>query len=134
MKIEKIVILGGGVSGCTVAASLVGALANTGIAICVIEPGQAEADNNEEVVTLSPYTQVFNESIGLDEAKTLAYTQGAFNLGFRFKGWQQSAQQFLQTYGSYGVDFEGIGFQNFYTMLGKNRKLENYDRSASWIK
>src|SRR5690606_12265318 len=119
-------ILGGGVSGCAVAASLVNALANTGIAIYVVEQDQAEAEHND-VVTMSPYTQVFNESIGLDEAQALAYTQGAFNLGFNFKGWQKPVRQFLQTYGSYGVDFENIAFQNFYTMLGKTRKLRAYD-------
>lgn len=125
MKLEKIVILGGGVTGCVVAASLINALANSGIAIIVIELAEDEAEKHE-AITLSPYTQVFHEALGLDEAQVLAYTQGTFNLGTSFKGWSGTASHFLQTYAGYGVDFHGVEFQHFYNKFKDTQQLTDY--------
>lgn len=129
MRIEKIVILGAGVSGCALAASLSHALLKTGIGISVIDFDQSRDDDEwQGSVTLAPNTQVFHERLGLDEAKILTATQGTFSLGAHFNGWINPTNEFWQTYSGSGVDFNGIDFQNFYVKFKEKDALPGYER------
>lgn len=136
MRIKKIVILGGGVTGCAVAASLSHALQKTEMEIWVIDTKSSagtlstdsQTSENYSVETLSPQTQVFHELLGLNEARVLAFTQGTFSFGSLFKNWQNPGSGFLQTYDNYGVNFNNIGFQHFYVRFREQLRNPPFDK------
>ena len=136
MKIKKIVILGGEVTGCAVAASLAHALQNTEMEISVIDtnsvssktPTDSQTSENYSVETLSPQTQVFHELLGLNEARVLAFAQGSFSFGSLFRNWQNPASGFLQTYDNHGVNFNNIGFQHFYVRFREQLQNPPFDK------
>lgn len=131
MNLKTIVILGGDVAGCAVAACLSQALQKTGVEIRVIDIGStsgSQVSNNCGVETLSPRTQVFHEVLGLDEARVLSFTDGTFSFGSSFKHWQKTGSEFLQTYDHYGIDFNNIGFQHFYVKFFEQLQYPAFDK------
>lgn len=131
MSVKKIVILGSGVAGSALAASLSQALLKTDIDIYLIEIDEdsdsSHPENKYAAECLSPHSQIFHETLGIDEAEILAYAHGTFCFGTHFTGWVNSDSGFLQTYGSYGVDFDSIDFHHFYAKYKEPLQLSNYD-------
>lgn len=123
------IILGGGVTGWTVASSLANALLKTPAKIVVIELDNQDADswqdtNGAEI--LSPETQILHETLAIDEKRLLDCAGGTFSYGSRFSGWHTGGE-FFHAYGRCGVDFDHIGFHHFYTKFKQSSALPRYD-------
>lgn len=137
--INKIIVLGGGLSGNTVAAVLAHTLAKTEIKLVLLDYDKTPDScdlwrENHSAEALLPQTQVLHERLGLDEKKILARTDGLFNLGTQYCSWKEKTSIGFQPYKNAGVNFHGIEFQHYYKKLNSSGSLssyENYSISAA---
>jgi tryptophan halogenase len=111
------------------------ALSPAGVTVAAVElPAQQRAD---DVYVTLPALEALHNLLGLEEAKVLQATGGAFSLGQMFAGFSGGRPPFMHAYGTYGATIEGQGFFSFWLKarsLGLNVELEDFSLTAAAAK
>jgi tryptophan halogenase len=124
--IERVAIVGGGSAGWMAAAMLAHTLRGT---------ARVELVESEEIGIVGvgeatiPPIQRFNHALGIDEADFLRATHGSFKLGIEFVGWGEAGHRYFHPFGTFGVEFDGVPFYQFWLReraLGQDVPLDDY--------
>lgn len=132
MTMKKIIIVGGGVAGFTVACFLRKQIPSNVVNIYLIEYGQVD---NQLVEATHPAIHNFHELIGLDEKRCVQNGHAAFGLGLRYHDWSCPGKYTL-AFGDYGASLRGVSFAQIYTKarkLGVTHHYESYSLNAAAV-
>ena len=106
----KIVILGGGTAGWMCAAGLVRHLDPRDYRITLIESDEIGTVGVGEATL--PHIKIFNDSLGIDEARFMAETGATFKLGIEFRDWDRLGDSYIHPFGAFGEPWGGVQFQH----------------------
>lgn len=123
-KIESIVIVGGGVTGWTAAATLANGLKQLNIAIKLLElPGESPQNAAESTPpSIGPYLDI----LGVPEQQLMAKTSATFSLGTLFQ-LTDPASAFFHPLGKIALPSDALGFEQELTKLRlSNREHRPY--------
>jgi len=111
IKIQKVVIAGGGTAGWMAAASLAKLLGKT-LDITLIESDEIPTVGVGEATI--PTLLTLHELLGINEREFMAEVNGTFKLGIGFEGWRDLKQDYIHSFGFTGKDCWAAGFQHFW--------------------
>lgn len=106
----RVVILGGGTAGWMTAAGLSRGLRPEDYQVTLVE--------SEEIGTVGvgeatlPHIKLFNNMLGLDEARFMRATRSTFKLGIEFRDWNLPGEGYLHPFGAFGEPWSGVEFQH----------------------
>lgn len=126
VKIETVVVVGGGTAGWITAALLVKILGNA-VRIKLVESESIGTVGVGEATI--PPIQTLNRALGLDEADFLRATKGTIKLGIEFVDWRRKGHRYMHAFGAIGKDFPFCSFHHFWTrgaLLGRSESLWDY--------
>jgi len=112
MRIEKIVIVGGGTAGWMAAAALSKLKAGRDVDITVVE-SEAIGTVGVGEATIPPFV-TFNDLLEIDEPEMLVAVQGTFKLGIQFVNWGQVGDSYIHPFGNYGYEVGGVSFHHLW--------------------
>lgn len=127
VRLQHLVIAGGGTAGWMAAAALAKALAATGTTITLVE--------SEEIGTVGvgeatiPTIKAFNALLGFDEQEFLRRTNGTFKLGIEFINWGHEGSRYIHPFGAIGVPHGPLSFYHYwqrYHQQGKSADIGDY--------
>ncbi|MES2672755.1 MAG: tryptophan 7-halogenase [Pseudomonadota bacterium] len=126
MKPKKIIIVGGGVEGWTVAALLGRHLPPKLVEVFVIEHPVTNM-----IIAESAGSRInsFHQLLGVKEKTLLAASNTTYRTGVRYSGWSSHSQQYVLSEGRYGDTFRGIDFHQLYAkslQLGVRNSFDEY--------
>jgi tryptophan halogenase len=108
--IRKVVIAGGGTAGWMTAAWFAKTLKSDVEEIILVESDDIPTVGVGEATT--PYIQVYNQVLGIDEAAFLKFTGGTYKLGIEFEGWGRKDNRYFHPFGAFGRDFGALPFHS----------------------
>lgn len=111
IKIQKVVIAGGGTAGWMAAASLAKLLGKT-LDITLIESDEIPTVGVGEATI--PTLLTLHELLGINESEFLAEVNGTFKLGIGFESWRNLNEDYIHSFGFTGKDCWAAGFQHFW--------------------
>lgn len=124
--IERVAIVGGGSAGWMTAALLANTLRGT-VRIELIESEEIGIVGVGEA-TIPPIRR-FNQMLGIDEIEFLRATHGSFKLGIDFIGWGKAGHRYFHPFGTFGVEFDGVPFHQYWVrehLAGRAGPLDDY--------
>lgn len=124
--IQNIVIVGGGTAGWMSAAALATALKGR-VAITLVESDEIGTVGVGEATI--PMIQLFNKTVGLDEAEFMRATQGTFKLGIEFVNWGRLGDRYMHGFGKIGQDLWTVAFDQYWHKMrrqGRAAPLAQY--------
>jgi tryptophan 7-halogenase len=121
---KQIIILGGGLTGWTIASFLRKQFPKKLASICVVEDYRHDRYGAEAA---HPAIHKFHELIGLDEKACLQNTQACFGLGLRYQAWSRADQMFFLTSGQYGASLRGVPFSHVYVKAKAAGEVDGFD-------
>lgn len=110
-KLNRIVIAGGGTAGWMTAAALANTLGQLAQVTLVESDAIGTIGVGESTI---PPVLLFNNLLGIDEAKFMAATQATFKLGIQFDDWKREGESYFHSFGMTGKDHWSAGFQHFW--------------------
>ena len=116
IKIQKVVIAGGGTAGWMAAASLSKLLGKT-LDITLIESDEIPTVGVGEATI--PTLLTLHELLGINEREFMAEVNGTFKLGISFENWRDLNEDYIHSFGFTGKDCWAAGFQHFW-LKGKD--------------
>lgn len=130
--IQRIAILGGGMTGWTVAAALANGLRGMGIEIVLIDSAQqTETDLHCEATT--PACVAFHQWLGVAEKDLVARTGASFLLATQFNAWTDQQQQYFMPFSDHGFMLNRIGFPQYAIgcyLQGSSINFDDYSLAA----
>ena len=111
IKINKVVIAGGGTAGWMAAASLAKLLGKT-LDITLVESDEIPTVGVGEATI--PTLITLHELLGINEREFLAEVNGTFKLGISFESWRELKKDYIHSFGFTGKDCWAAGFQHFW--------------------
>lgn len=117
IKIQKVVIAGGGTAGWMAAASLAKLLGKT-LDITLIESDDIPTVGVGEATI--PTLLTLHQLLGINEQEFMAEVNGTFKLGISFENWRNVNEDYIHSFGFTGKDCWAAGFQHFWL---KGRRL-----------
>jgi tryptophan halogenase len=111
IKIQKVVIAGGGTAGWMAAASLAKLLGKT-LDITLIESDEIPTVGVGEATI--PTLLTLHKLLGIDEREFMAEVNGTFKLGISFENWRDLDEDYIHSFGFTGKDCWAAGFQHFW--------------------
>ena len=126
--VRKLVIAGGGTAGWMSAVWFSTLLKDDFDEIVLVESDEIGIVGVGEATT--PYIQVFNQCIGLDEDAFLKFTKGTFKLGIEFVDWGKLDHTYHHPFGPYGRDYGSLPFHAVWlrqALSGNAGALEEYN-------
>ncbi|HKC15324.1 MAG TPA: tryptophan halogenase family protein [Steroidobacteraceae bacterium] len=129
----SITILGGGTAGWMAAAAFATRLPREHYAISLVESDEISTVGVGEATL--PHLKVFNELIGVEEARFMQATRATFKLGIEFRDWNRPGDAYLHPFGAFGEPWGGIEFQHHWMRLRSSarpvRPIGEYSFSVS---
>ena len=129
--IERVVIVGGGTAGWMAAAALSAHLADTGIAITLIESSDIGTVGVGEATI--PTIRRFYAQLGMSDAEVMQACEATAKFGIRFVDWLRDGHSFVHPFGRYGQDLKGVDFHHYWLQAraaGDNAPLGDYSLGA----
>ena len=126
-EIKSIIIVGGGITGVTVASAIAKSLPQLKITIIGADDEQSEA------LSMLPQVHEFHRQLGIDEKALMRATEATFKLATIYQDWNNLGHSYTQPLGPHGAVTEFIGFQHFATKMhqsGDNTAYGEYALSA----
>lgn len=126
IKIQKIVIAGGGTAGWMAAASLAKLLGKT-LDITLIESDQIPTVGVGEATI--PTLLTLHKLLDIDERQFMAEVNATFKLGISFESWRDLNEDYIHSFGFTGKDCWAAGFQHFWLkgrQLGVAKEFGDY--------
>jgi tryptophan halogenase len=111
IKIQNVVIAGGGTAGWMAAASLSKLLGKT-LNVTLIESDEIPTVGVGEATI--PTLLTLHELLGINEQEFMAEVNGTFKLGISFENWRDVKQDYIHSFGFTGKDCWAAGFQHFW--------------------
>ena len=111
IKIQKVVVAGGGTAGWMVAASLAKLLGKT-LDITLIESDQIPTVGVGEATI--PTLLTLHKLLDINEQEFMAEVNGTFKLGISFENWRDVNKDYIHSFGFTGKDCWAAGFQHFW--------------------
>ena len=110
--VKSIVIVGGGIAGWMTATALAKVFDRESCSIRLIESDcGGSARLNEGTV---PAIHDFNRRFDIDEQALMRATNATFKLGTEFEDWGGIGESYMHTYGKFGQEISGVGFQHYW--------------------
>lgn len=124
--IKRVAIVGGGMTGWTVAAALANGARGMGIEIVLLDSAlQTEADLQCEATT--PACVAFHQWLGVAEKELVAATGAGFLLATQFNAWADQQQHYFMPFGDHGFMLNRIEFPQYAVGCYLQGKPLNYD-------
>ncbi|MBT8115315.1 MAG: tryptophan 7-halogenase, partial [Arenicella sp.] len=111
IKIQKVVVAGGGTAGWMAAASLAKLLGKT-LDVTLIESDDIPTVGVGEATI--PTLLSLHELLGINEKEFVAKVNGTFKLGISFENWRNVNEDYIHSFGFTGKDCWAAGFQHFW--------------------
>jgi len=128
--IRSVLIVGGGTAGWMTAAALAHAMPR-GLAITLVESNAIGTVGVGEATI--PPIRLFNQTLGIDEAKFLRETKGSFKLGIAFVGWGREGHRYFHPFGTHGKSFDLVAVhQHWLAAGGTDSGVAFDDLSMAW--
>jgi tryptophan halogenase len=124
--IKRIAILGGGMTGWTVAAALANGLRGIGIDIVLIDNAQ-QTETDLHCEATMPACVAFHQWLGVTEKELVARTGASFLLATQFNAWADQQQQYFMPFGDHGFMLNRIEFPQYVIGRYLQGKPVNYD-------
>lgn len=128
IKIQNIVIVGGGTAG-WMTASLLAKTLGKNLNITLVESDKIGIVGVGEA-TIPPIVN-FNSAIGINEKEFIKATQGTIKLGIEFNNWYQEGDSYMHAFGNIGQKFPFGDFNHFWL---RAQQLENANADSTSIK
>jgi tryptophan halogenase len=106
----RVVVVGGGTAGWMSAAALRRQLPADDYSITLIESDDIGTVGVGEATL--PHIKIFNDMLGLNEAKFMRETKATFKLGIQFCDWQRPGSAYIHPFGAFGEPWGGVEFQH----------------------
>ena len=130
--IKHIAIVGGGMTGWTVAAALVRGLRGLNISIRVLDNHRYSAAD-APIETTTPACVAFHDWLGISEPQLMEATGASYILATRFNGWSHARQNYFMPFGDHGFMLNRIDFTQYATscyLRGSALDYDDYSLSA----
>ena len=114
---SRVVVVGGGTAGWMTAAAL-GRFCVPRLSVTLVESDEIGTIGVGEATI--PSINVFNQSLGIDEAEFLAATGGTYKLGIAFDGWGNPDEAYVHAFGLVGSALGVVPFHHYWL---RGRKL-----------
>ena len=111
IKIQKVVVAGGGTAGWMATASLAKLLGKT-LDVTLIESDEIPTIGVGEATI--PTLLSLHELLGINEQEFMAEVNGTFKLGISFENWRDLNEDYIHSFGFTGKDCWAAGFQHFW--------------------
>ena len=111
IKIQKVVVAGGGTAGWMAAASLAKLLGKT-LDITLIESDDIPTVGVGEATI--PTLLTLHKLLGINEQEFMAEVNATFKLGISFENWRDLNEDYIHSFGFTGKDCWAAGFQHFW--------------------
>lgn len=134
MNPKKIILVGGGIEGWTVASLLGRHLPPTVAEVFVIEhpvPNVIIAESAGSSINS------FHQLLGIKEKTLLTASNTTYRMGIRYDGWSSPSQRYVLSEGRYGDTFRGIDFHQLYAkslQLGVRNPFDDYSINSVSVK
>lgn len=123
---RRIVVVGGGTAGWMTAAAL-SRFCIPRFEVTLVESDQIGTVGVGEATI--PSINLFNQSLGIDEAEFLAATGGTYKLGIAFDGWGKPDEAYVHAFGLVGRALGVVPFHHYWLRgrtLGISKPLGHY--------
>jgi tryptophan 7-halogenase len=123
---RRIVVVGGGTAGWMTAAALA-RFCLPGMSVTLVESDEIGIVGVGEATI--PSINLFNQSLGIDEAEFLAATGGTYKLGIAFDGWGKPDEAYVHAFGLVGSALGVVPFHHYWLRgrkLGIAKQLGHY--------
>ncbi|MEE2692827.1 MAG: tryptophan halogenase family protein [Pseudomonadota bacterium] len=106
----RVVIVGGGTAGWMTAAAMNRLLPARDYAVTLIESDEIGTVGVGEATL--PHIKLFNDMLGVDEARFMRDTRSTFKLGIEFRDWDLPGESYIHPFGAFGEPWGGVEFQH----------------------
>jgi tryptophan 7-halogenase len=123
---RRIVVVGGGTAGWMTAAALA-RFCLPGMSVTLVESDEIGIVGVGEATI--PSINLFNQSLGIDEAEFLAATGATYKLGIAFDGWGKPDEAYVHAFGLVGSALGVVPFHHYWLRgrkLGIAKQLGHY--------
>lgn len=110
-EINRIIIVGAGITAVTVAAAITKSLPKVKITLIGTD------DEPSEAISLLPPVHEFHRRLGIDEKEFMRATEATFKLAQIYVDWNEPGHRYTQPLGPVGSTIEHVAFQHFATKL-----------------
>jgi tryptophan 7-halogenase len=123
--VKTMVIVGGGISGWTVAAILAQGLRQQSISIRLIETGAGDSSGDAE--SSLPNVCALHEMLGLNDRQLMSVAQASFKLGTQYRYGLNNQFAFTHSLGQHGIKLPNTRFEQAFVRLKRGGHTAEYD-------
>ncbi|HZU51490.1 MAG TPA: tryptophan 7-halogenase [Sphingomicrobium sp.] len=125
-SISKVVVVGGGLTAWTAAATLKRRIPVLDVQLVKTEP--APDALAEQIISTLPSIATFHQSLGLTDADTVERAASGIRLATMLEGFAEGQPDFVHSYDRCGVPLNGVPFHQLWLRECERGKLPAFDR------